>query len=142
MASGSLQVLGVEECLALLESRHLGRVAFLDRDGPVILPVNYLLLAGSVMLRTDRGGKLDAALRGDRVAFEVDGIDTSDHTGWSVLVRGRAEVVTDQVELAHLESQPLIAWAQGSKPHYIRIDTSEISGRRIAAADLPSHWWG
>jgi uncharacterized protein len=142
MGSESLQVLDVEECLTLLESRHLGRVAFLDHGGPTMLPVNYVLLTGSVTFRTDVGGKLDAALRGDQVAFEVDGIDTSDHTGWSVLVRGRAENVSDPAELASLRTQPLVAWAPGTKPHYIRIDASEITGRRITAADLPSRWWG
>jgi Pyridoxamine 5'-phosphate oxidase len=42
----------------------------------------------------------DAASPGSRVAFEVDGIDASAHTGLSVLVRGEAVEVTDPAELA------------------------------------------
>ena len=142
MTPRSLQEMGVEECVALLESRHLGRVGFLDLGGPIILPVNYIVLAGFVTFRSDVGGKLEAALHGEQVAFEVDGIDSIDRTGWSVLVRGRAEKVTDPADLAALRTAPLIAWAPGSKPHYVRIDAAEITGRRITVAEAPSHWWG
>ena len=142
MPDERLAHLDVEECLSLLERRHLGRVAFLDDGLPTILPVNYVLVDGFVVFRTDAGGKLEAALRGDVVAFEIDGIDVTNRTGWSVLVRGHAERVSDPAELARLRAMPLVAWAPGAKPHYVRIRANAVTGRRITAADLPSSWWG
>jgi nitroimidazol reductase NimA-like FMN-containing flavoprotein (pyridoxamine 5'-phosphate oxidase superfamily) len=117
-------------------------VAFLDDGAPTILPVNYVLVDGHVVFRTDAGGKLEAALRREQVAFEIDGVELANRTGWSVLVRGRAERVSDPSELARLRTMPLVAWAPGAKPHYVRIGAAEITGRRISAADLPTSWWG
>ena len=51
-------------------------------------PVNYVVDQHSVLFRTDEGTKLDAASRGARVAFEVDGAEEATRTGWSVLVGG------------------------------------------------------
>jgi len=135
-------ILDIGECVSLLERRHLGRVAFLDEGLPTILPVNYVLVEGLVVFRTDAGGKLEAALRGEQIAFEIDGVDAADRTGWSVLVRGPAERVSDPTELARLRAMPLVAWAPGAKPHYVRIRANAVTGRRISAADLPSSWWG
>ena len=133
--------LTVDECHALLESSRIGRLGLLDADGPLILPVNYCMDGRSVVFRTGPGTKLDAASNGARVAFEVDGIDSAERTGWSILIRGSAATVTEPETLSRLEQLPLIPWAPGKKPHYVRV-TGIPSGRRIALADLPSQWWG
>ena len=85
------------ECLELLQRNHLGRLAFLERVGvvPLITPVNYVLDQDAVVFRTDPGSKLVAAIRGAPVAFEIDGVDEGDRTGWSVIVRGHAVEVTE-----------------------------------------------
>jgi nitroimidazol reductase NimA-like FMN-containing flavoprotein (pyridoxamine 5'-phosphate oxidase superfamily) len=142
MSVKSWHILDFDECQAMLEARHLGRVAFVDQDGPIILPINYALVDGLVVFRTHAGAKLDAARRGASFAFEVDGFDPREQTGWSVVVRGTAELVTDEVELAMLAALPLVSWAPGAKPIYVRIGQAEVTGQRISAPDLPSHWWG
>ena len=136
------QQLSVDECHRLLGRRHLGRLAFLDGELPLILPVNYVLDDGAVVFRTDAGSKLDAAVRGAPVAFEVDGINEADRTGWSVLARGHAEQVTDPAHLDRLRRLPLVPWAPGAKAHYVRVDASEVTGRRISVDDMPSTWFG
>jgi len=128
------QELTKSECFELLAREHLGRVAVVDDRGPVVFPVNFVLDRHMVVLRTDEGTKLDAAIRGSRVAFEVDGIDTAAHTGWSVLVRGEAVEVTDPAELARLRKLLLDPWAPGAKAHYVRILPAALTGRRISAA--------
>jgi hypothetical protein len=133
--------LTVDECHALLESSRIGRLGLLDADGPLILPVNYCMDRRSVVFRTDTGTKLDSASNGAPVAFEVDGIDSAERTGWSILIRGSAATVTEPGDLSRLEQLPLIPWAPGKKPHYVRV-SGIPSGRRIALADLPSQWWG
>ncbi len=138
------QELTTRECLDLLGRHHLGRLAFLDRVGllPQIIPVNYLLDDDMVVFRTDPGSKLAAAIRGAPVAFEVDGVDEQHLVGWSVVVRGHAGEVTDTTELTRLRQGPLVAWAPGTKAHYVRVHPGPVTGRRISVADLPSNWWG
>jgi nitroimidazol reductase NimA-like FMN-containing flavoprotein (pyridoxamine 5'-phosphate oxidase superfamily) len=131
------------ECSELLRDHHFGRLAFLDQVGvmPMIIPVNYLVHNDMVVFRTDPGSKLTAAAHEEPVAFEVDGIDEASRTGWSVVVRGHAEQV-EEPELSELRQSPLVAWAAGEKPHYVRIQPRLVTGRRISIADLPSNWWG
>jgi len=136
------QELSPDECQALLGASHLGRIALVEDARPLILPVNYVLDDKTVVFRTDQGTKLDAAARGAPVAFEVDGVNSERRTGWSVLVRGRAEHVTDRTERERLRRLPLVPLAPGAKPHYVRIKADEVTGRRISVANLPSNWWG
>ena len=134
--------LSKQECHTLLDGRHLGRLAFVEGARPIILPVNYVLDDAAVIFRTDAGSKLDAAVRGAPVAFEVDGVNEIEQTGWSVLARGHAEEVTDPDQLDRLRRLPLVPWAPGAKAHYVRIDGAEVTGRRISVADMPFSWWG
>jgi len=131
------QELSKSECFELLARERLGRVAFVDDRGPIVIPVNFILNRHMVVFRTDAGTKLDAACRGSRVAFEVDGTDAAAHTGWSVLVRGEAVEVTDPAELARLRKLPLDPWAPGAKTHYVRILPAVLTGRRISAPGGP-----
>jgi hypothetical protein len=55
MPNERFQVLGAEECMSLLEHRHLGRMAFFSDGLPSILPINYVLVDGLVVFRTDEG---------------------------------------------------------------------------------------
>jgi nitroimidazol reductase NimA-like FMN-containing flavoprotein (pyridoxamine 5'-phosphate oxidase superfamily) len=119
------------ECFELLARERLGRVAVVDDRGPVVFPVNFVLDRHMVVFRTSEGTKLDAAARGSRVAFEVDGADAMAHTGWSVVVRGEAIEVTDPTELARLRELPLFPWAPGVKSRYVRILPATLTGRRI-----------
>jgi nitroimidazol reductase NimA-like FMN-containing flavoprotein (pyridoxamine 5'-phosphate oxidase superfamily) len=131
------QELTKSECFELLAREHLGRVAVVDDRGPIVFPVNYVFNRHVVVLRTDEGTKLDAAIKGSRVAFEIDGADPATHTGWSVMVRGEAVEVTDPVELARLRRLPLTPWAPGAKEHYVRILPATVTGRRISVPQRP-----
>jgi hypothetical protein len=66
------------------------------------------------------------------VAFQLDDHDPSRGTGWSVLVRGRADLVEDEEAIARYDNE-LDSWAI-TDPHlasWIRIVPDEISGRRL-----------
>jgi hypothetical protein len=136
------QELTKSECFALLARERVGRVAVVDDLGPVVFPVNFVLDRHMVVFRTDEGTKLDAACRGSRVAFEIDGADAAAHTGWSVLVRGEAIEVTDPAELARLRKLRLDPWAPGARAHYVRILPAALTGRRIWAPGESSHRGG
>ena len=132
------QELSKSECFGLLARERVGRVAFVDELGPIVMPVNFVLDRHMVVFRTDGGTKLDAAARGSRVAFEIDGTDAAARTGWSVLVRGEAIEVTDPAELARLRKVRVSPWAPGPKTHYVRILPAVLTGRRISAPGGPS----
>jgi uncharacterized protein len=127
------QELSKSECFGLLARERVGRVAFVDDLGPIVMPVNFVLDRHMVVFRTDSGTKLDVAVRDNRVAFEIDGTDEAARTGWSVVVRGEAVEVTDTAELARLRRLPLHPWAPGAKTHYVRILPAVLTGRRISA---------
>lgn len=107
-----LEYIPREECLRLLEGRHLGRAAVTVAGRPLVLPVNYAMDEGSIVFRTDPGTKFDAAVRGEFVAFEIDAADPEYHTGWSVLVTGVAEEILDPGERDWAEVLPLRPWAK------------------------------
>jgi nitroimidazol reductase NimA-like FMN-containing flavoprotein (pyridoxamine 5'-phosphate oxidase superfamily) len=132
-AAGQLRDLTRAECFDLLANEHLGRLAVDDDRGPVVFPVNYVLDRHTVVFRTEEGTKLHAASRGSRACFEIDGMDTTALTGWSVIVRGEVTEVTDAAELARLRDLPLQIWAPGSRSHYLRILPAVVTGRWIAA---------
>ena len=125
---GDLTALSAEECRALLATRSVGRLAYVARAGvPDIAPVTYVLDGGDVVLRSGPGPKLQAAERGDTVAFEVDDLDEEAHTGWSVVVVGRARRVPASAGLAAPEP-----WSSGPRRHLVRITPVRVTGRRLA----------
>ncbi len=122
-----------DECLKLME-RHpscVGRVA-LAGPRPAIFPVNYAIDRGNIVFRTDPGSKFHAAVHRSFVAFEVDWVEPTWQTGWSVVARGQAHVVVDPGELQKVRRLSLAPWAAGEKEHYVSIDTELISGRRLS----------
>src|SRR5438309_2496840 len=99
----SVQDLSRQECIELLRTKAVvGRLAFVSEGLPVVLPVNYIADARSVVFYTAPGSKLTAVLSGAPVAFEVDDSQPLYHSGWSVLVRGTAHEVTDISEIEQL----------------------------------------
>lgn len=83
------------------------------------------------MFRTGPGTKLDAVRR-TSACFEIDGHDSAARSGWSVVVRGRLEEVTEHDHEA-LERLADLAhpWADGDRSHVVRLVPSSIQGRRI-----------
>lgn len=123
--------LTTEECRELLGSHGVGRIGVPTAEGPLIVPVNYTVIDGTIVFSTDPG-TVPARAAGCRVAFEIDRIDDVFSQGWSVLVRGLAHEVTDRDEAHRLMdrvySEP---WAGGRRSMLLRIEPLSITGRRI-----------
>ena len=130
--TAGLEVIPEWECSRLLQTRQIGRLAFVVRSQPLVLPVNYTVDDGTIVLRTGLGAKLANAPLA-KVAFEVDEIDETSREGWSVLVQGVGQDITTSIDpcserLRSLAPRP---WAGGAREHYIRVVPREISGRRV-----------
>jgi nitroimidazol reductase NimA-like FMN-containing flavoprotein (pyridoxamine 5'-phosphate oxidase superfamily) len=116
-----------EEAVELLAANTVGRFAYVARHGaPDVVPVNYAWSDGAILIRSGPGPKLQAAQRGECVAFEVDELDVDRRTGRSVVVSGRACVV-----VRHPGEDDPDPWADGPRRHLIRIVPSRVDGRRI-----------
>jgi hypothetical protein len=122
-----------EECLELLAAQSVGRLAVIRKGRPLIFPVNYVLDGDVIVFRTDPGAKLSGApLR--KVAFEIDGVDETAGTGWSVLVQGYCYEITNGID-AHSEFRrtlPVTPFAPGDKRHWVEIMPEVITGRRVS----------
>src|SRR5262245_9892659 len=105
-----LEVLSREDCLRLLGTARLGRVAASSGALPIILPVNFCFDGLQILIRTGRGTQLDAATRNTVVAFEADEIEPAWNAGWSVTVTGFARRLSDPDEMAAAQRSTLGGW--------------------------------
>jgi nitroimidazol reductase NimA-like FMN-containing flavoprotein (pyridoxamine 5'-phosphate oxidase superfamily) len=130
---GRLEQLSLTECRRLLAPGGVGRIAVSTASGLMVLPVNYVMAAGTIVVRTGTGS-LIAAHGEDEVSFETDHLDETLHRGWSVLVHGQAHRVLQPGELRNLrEVCDLNPWPTGEHDLYVRIVPVRVTGRRIQA---------
>jgi hypothetical protein len=127
-----LEVLDEDECLRLLRTAVIGRLAFTEGALPAIQPVSFLVDGGRILIPTRFGSKVAAASRGAVVAFEVDEFDPVDHTGWNVTVVGPSRVIADPAEVAGLDALGARPWAPADRYCYIAIPIRLVRGRRVS----------
>ena len=127
-----LEPLSDQECIDLLRTGAVGRVAVIQHGYPVVLPVNYRLVETTgppwLALRTRPGNVLDQ--RSAPVAFEIDSIELTSHRGWSVLVRGTLHHVNpDSGDFRdRFDPQP---WLLDDRDAWLIIEPFSITGRRL-----------
>jgi nitroimidazol reductase NimA-like FMN-containing flavoprotein (pyridoxamine 5'-phosphate oxidase superfamily) len=127
MKSKGLEVLTEADSLELLRTRTLGRIGLHHGNEDVILPVFYSVIEHDIVFRTAPGSKLDAAVLGTRVLFQVDNASP----GWSVLVRGHAHEIRDSKTCAAARTLLGHDWPAGERERYVRIAIEQITGRRL-----------
>jgi transcriptional regulator with XRE-family HTH domain len=130
-SAGLVERLLPAECYRLIAPRGIGRIAFVATSGLAVLPVNYAVENGTIVIRTGSGSVI--AAHGDgRVSFEADHFDLELGQGWSVLVRGDAHRVVQPGELRNLrEGGDPRPWPAGEHDLFVKIVPSQITGRRI-----------
>ena len=132
--SNGLEVLSRDECLRLLATASLGRVAVSSAALPTILPVGFHFDGSRILIRTGRGTKLGAATRDAVVAFEVDEVSPATRTGWSVVVTGVARELSDPDDRAAAALASQSQWVRGDNSRIVAISTDIVTGRRVVAA--------
>ena len=136
----AIMELSTEECRRLLASGVFGRVALSTPTGPYIVPVNYSVVNDLVVFRTTPYSVLGSEGRNALMAFEVDHVDYEYATGWSVVARGRGDVITDSRELEAITSSwPPRPWASGQRNVYFGLRWTELTGRRLGPEIDPRH---
>jgi uncharacterized protein len=131
---GLTEQLSREDSLALLATAPIGRVVFTRGALPAIHPVSFVLDGDDVVISTGQDSALLSAVAESIVAFEADEIDAADNEAWSVVVTGRAELVTDP-QIGERLRNVKRAWTRSAKSdHLLRIRPEIVSGQRF---DIP-----
>jgi nitroimidazol reductase NimA-like FMN-containing flavoprotein (pyridoxamine 5'-phosphate oxidase superfamily) len=120
------------ECLNMLARTSVGRLGLVVDGEPVIVPVRYGLDGDSILFRTAPAGGLAGATVA-AVAFEIDYLDPTRRAGWSVVVRGRAEDISDAADATsrRLRRLELASWDPDGDSRWYVIRPQAITGRRI-----------
>lgn len=135
--SAGMEIMSRSECLRLLATAPIGRVALTMGALPAVLPVNFVLDDGTIVIRTGVGSKLAAATKQAVVAFEADHVNRDTQSGWSVMVVGRSTVERRPAEIARLEQLPLHTWVPGPRDEFVKISIEQVTGRRIPKSVRP-----
>jgi len=123
------------ECALRLAESTLGRLGVIVSGRPEVFPVNYVIDAasGCVAFPTQPGTKLASALDWPWVGFEIDGVEHDE--GWSVMIVGRAEEISDPHVVERLRSYQRVGWRKSDSDRWLRVVPTKVSGRRIRASD-------
>lgn len=121
-----------QECLRLLAKVPVGRIVYTRQALPAVLPVNFGLdTDSSILVRTSATSELVRAVDGVVVAFEADDFNAAEHSGWSVVVTGRATAVTDPAEHERLSRTGPLSWVVTQDWVFLRIEAEMVTGREI-----------
>jgi hypothetical protein len=132
-ASNELETLDLKECFALLRTQYVGRLVFTEQALPAIRLVSFSLFNGQIAMRVGHSPwvpRLDRTV----VAFEVDNLDSTTCTGWSIVVVGKARLVLDIDELVMLCDPARRPWVPGRQDQVLCVDMEQVTGRRLRLA--------
>lgn len=128
MSTGYAEALEPEECRRLLASRRVARVAFVNGDEVVVLPVSYVLDdSGVLVFSTSSQGMLGRLVGGARVSVQLDDVEEDLQNGWSVLGVGRA----DRYEGSAVPAP----WVPGHDDLSIGITIETLTGRAVSVGE-------
>jgi nitroimidazol reductase NimA-like FMN-containing flavoprotein (pyridoxamine 5'-phosphate oxidase superfamily) len=131
-----MEELSPSECAGLLAACEVGRIGVIVDGEPVVVPVNYRWLpddrSSYLAIRTRPGNVIDRGAAA--VAFEIDGVDTLHHAGWSVLVRGTMHHLGDPtVRRESIDPHP---WLTRDRDSWLVIEARSITGRRLRPMEV------
>ena len=123
------------ESWKLLAGAELGRLITDVGGQPEVFPVNFVTQRQTILFRTAEGTKLSSIVLNQDVVFEADNHDETE--GWSVIVKGRANVLDTRTEIEEAEQAELRPWIPTLKLRFVRVVPREISGRRFKFGPEP-----
>lgn len=118
----------------LLKQQVIGRIVFVDEQGPGAIPVNYAVADDQIVLRVAEDSHLRTLIQ-NPIGFEADHTNSDQSDGWSVLVRGSGSEIALQ-DVPHLlkrlgDAMPR-PWAEGVHNTWLAIQIDSVTGRRLS----------
>jgi uncharacterized protein len=135
MTDLALHELDRTECLALLATSNLGRLALTRRALPRIVPARYLVHNDRVVIHLSTGLDDVGWIDGEVVALQVSAFDEDQTHGWSVSVTGRAHGTPNPTRTDELPAAPWIPHGGGD---LITLSTDVIWGERLGPTETTS----
>lgn len=126
----SLEEMDHDTCLEWLASLDIGRIAWAEGGRVMVFPLNFAFDGDDIVIRTASETVIKAVASSHHVTFQGDDIETAVRVGWTVVVSGPAEEVTDPAEVARLTLlvQP---WRGAEDLRVLRIHVHHVAGRRL-----------
>jgi hypothetical protein len=106
---------------------HVGRLAVADGQSPLVVPLNFTLHDGEVLVRIGPG-LLSDLVPNSFVSFEVDRVETDRGEAWSVLVRGLAFQAGADIQNGGAMPEP---WVPEPGHTLLSIRAEVVTGRRF-----------
>jgi hypothetical protein len=129
-SQGPVTELADEHSWDFLQRSSIGRIALSADNKPAIFPIDFYSDGQTILFRTAAGTKLTDLLANPFVAFEADE-HTTRHS-LSVIIEGRADVLTDGDDIATADRAALPRWIPIAAYVYVRITPTKIHGRRFS----------
>ena len=123
-----MKVLDDQECLTLLGSAGLGRIAITSRALPLILPVAFATMDGDLVFRVGQGALSKAADMKQVVCFEADWADHGLGAAWSVTAIGHLFTLSDPTDIEHARQLDLVPWTADCQT-FVGLRPQMFSGR-------------
>jgi len=122
------------ECWELLTRTRFGRIALPCGDDDIdIYPIDFAVDGRDLVFRTAEGTKLLEVVLFGRITLEADERDAERGIAWSVVVKGRPEVLELTGEIEAAERLGIEPWTRTPKNRFVRITETRVSGRRLYA---------
>jgi nitroimidazol reductase NimA-like FMN-containing flavoprotein (pyridoxamine 5'-phosphate oxidase superfamily) len=137
-----MEAMTLEEATSFLSDALVAHLGLVSNGKPDVSPVAFVVDGGRILFRTKPGNKLDSILENPEVCLEVCSFEESTGDWQSVIVKGRAEEITDPRVGEHAVRLLLEKYASqlgspmgfgglqrlGSNPHVIGVVIDQISG--------------
>jgi len=123
-----LEIINAAECRRLLKTRAVGRIGISIDALPVVMPVFYGVDGDYVVFRSMPDTPVGKSLEGCVVCLEVDSLGEDDDP-WGVVVTGEAQRVTNDIDVARLDTLGVPDVVDSTI--WVRIPTKIVLGRRI-----------
>ncbi len=133
-AVAAARPLPVLECLRLLKSVPVGRVAFSRNAMPAVEPVRFAVDRGHIFIAVSLVSALCPVLHHCVVALQADSLGDASQSGWTVTVVGNAGEVNDPELTARLRGMGLTSWAAAETDRFMHISQGIVTGQRLLAA--------
>ncbi len=118
-----------------LKSVSLGRLVTTVDGWTEIFPVNFVVQHKTLLFRTAEGTKLLTTVLNEHVVFEAD--DHNVAGGWSVVLRGTAQLISTSAEEDEARHAGLYPWIATQKLRFVRITPETLTGRRFVFGPEP-----
>ena len=118
-----------DECWEFLSMQPIGRLGTAVAGEPEIFPLNFATADRTIYFHTIPGTKVAEVAINEKVAFEVD--QWGPEIAYSVVVKGSAEILETDADIAAAESTNLISYLDDTRDTWVRITPVHVTGRRL-----------